>query len=67
MQGHRHAHTLSFEDLFMREAIFLDVTDVDGPEVTDKTADSMSVCQFVVVFGFDVPYFRLFVIVFARQ
>lgn len=67
MQGHRRAHTLSFEDLFMREAVFLDVTDVDGPEVTIKTADSMSVCQFVVVFGFDVTYFRPAVIVFTHQ
>lgn len=41
MQGHRRAHT-SFEDLFMREDIFIHVTDADGPELTDKSADSVS-------------------------
>lgn len=49
MQGHRRAHT-SFEDLFMREAVFLHVTDADGPELTDESADSASICQPVPVF-----------------
>lgn len=52
MQGHRRAHT-SFEDLFMREAVFIHVTDANGPELTDKSADSVSVCQLVLVFWSD--------------
>lgn len=62
MQGNRRAHT-SFEDLFMRGTVFLDVTDVDGPELTDKSADLVSVCRFVLVFWLDSTHLRPAVIV----
>lgn len=52
MQGHRRAHT-SFEDLFKREAVFLHVTDADGPELADKSADSASICRLGLVFWSD--------------
>lgn len=58
----RRAHT-SFEDLFMREAAFLHATDADGPELTDKSADSVSICQLGLVFWSDSSHFRAALIV----
>lgn len=57
MQGHRRAYA-SFEDLFMREAVFLGVPDADEPKVTDKSADSVSLCQLVLAFWSDSTHFR---------
>lgn len=68
MQGHRRAHT-SFEDLFMREAVFLDATDADEPELADKPADSVSVCQLALAFWSDSARFgpALIVLISVRD